>query len=180
MKRVLGIDPSIAATGFALPNGTTFTCKGKTKDGDRRLVQLYKDTLLAAQNSDLAVIEDLPANAMGAGLTGKAQGVVRLALYESGVPFVSVSPATLKVLATGSGRAKKPEMRKAFDHLRGSVSPKSVDDNQVDAWFLQLLGIWRLEGRLQVGAANVTDSWFKINWEAWGDLSVASSSENPE
>ncbi len=41
---------------------------------------------------------------------GELDGVIRTALFEAGVPFVEVAPATLKKYATGRGNATKPRV----------------------------------------------------------------------
>lgn len=139
MTYVIGIDPSLAATGFAAPEGTgTIT----TKTGDPvRLAVIHGAITAVAQAADevpLAVLEDLPTHAHGAGLTGMAQGVIRLALMQTGTPFATVAAATLKKFATGRGNATKPDMRLELFKRTGL---DLRDDNQVDAWWLRQIGL---------------------------------------
>jgi Holliday junction resolvasome RuvABC endonuclease subunit len=84
------------------------------------------------------VIEDLPTHAHSAGLTGMAQGVVRLALIENEVPFAVVTAASLKKFATGSGNAAKADMRMEL-YKRTGLDLR--DDNEVDAWWLREIGL---------------------------------------
>jgi Holliday junction resolvasome RuvABC endonuclease subunit len=138
--RVIGIDPSISATGVALPE-ELFTIKTTLKQGDgERLLILYRTLgkALFQHDYDLAVIEDLPTHAMSAGLTGRAQGIVRLSLAMWKVPYVAVPPATLKKFATGKGNAKKDAMRQAWLEFSGE---DNADDNQVDAAWLRIIGL---------------------------------------
>lgn len=140
--RVIGIDPSLTATGLADWDGTVETYGGDAKLGDRRLSFLYNQVKFHCQPGvDMAVIEDLPANAKSAGLTGKAQGVVRLALIRADVPYVAISPAALKKFATGRGNATKSDMRMELYKRTGIDLP---DDNQVDAWWLRAAGMQHL------------------------------------
>lgn len=136
---VIGIDPSLSATGIATPH-ETYTIP--TKAGDRdRLAVIYTAIRVAAtpiDPVDLAVIEDLPTHAHGAGLTGMAQGVVRLALIESEVPFAVVTAASLKKFATGRGNATKADMRM---ELFKRTDLDLRDDNEVDAWWLRQIGL---------------------------------------
>lgn len=136
MSVVVGIDPSLTATGLAAPGGCiTIT----TKPGDPKRLQVIHDTVFAAvEEADLAVIEDLPTHAHGAGLTGMAQGVIRLACIRADVPFATVPAATLKVYATGKGNATKADMRLELFKRTGL---DLRDDNQVDALFLRYLGL---------------------------------------
>lgn len=169
MTAVIGIDPSLAATGIAWPDGGTETVRGSSKQGDQRLVNL-RDTIEIGIKSRcgwptdeiLAVIEDLPKQAMGAGLTGRAQGVVREVLTRLSVPYVTVVPSTLKKLYTGSGRADKAEMARAWWAKRENPSPQTLatpDDNQVDAAALRWVGLQRLE----LGASYAP----MIDWSPW-------------
>jgi Holliday junction resolvasome RuvABC endonuclease subunit len=143
MKRgVIGIDPSLGTpakggTGICGVNGDSFTVRPKLAD-DTRLTLICDAVRIQAEVADLAVIEDLPTNAMSAGKTGMAQGVVRFALQDVLTPYVLVPPATLKVFATGRGNADKSDMRMEL-FKRAGLDLR--DDNQVDAWWLRQLGL---------------------------------------
>lgn len=142
MSNVVGIDPSLTATGLAWADGSTETVKySKGTTGDQRLVEIAIDiselTTLLGTRADLAVVEDLPTHAHGAGITGMVQGVVRLVLLQERIPYITVPAATLKKFATGKGNATKPDMRMEL-FKRTGIDLK--DDNQVDAWWLRALG----------------------------------------
>lgn len=142
---IIGIDPSLAGTGIAFADGSTATVKEKGYEGDKRLILIYTSVRAAIKGADAVVIEDLPANAMSAGITGRSQGVVRLALQQLGVPYIAIPPATLKKVATGKGNCKKEPMREAmqahFDEELPTRGPAKVDDNQVDSWWLRQAGL---------------------------------------
>lgn len=142
---ILGIDPSLSATGIAagpMPDGTTDHYTVRTEAGDpARLYTIHTAVTVQATCPDrctLAVVEDLPTHAHGAGLTGMAQGVIRLALYDADVPYVTVPAATLKKFATGKGNATKADMRMAWYQR---VGEDVRDDNQVDALWLHQIGL---------------------------------------
>ncbi|MFG3276189.1 Holliday junction endonuclease [Streptomyces luteogriseus] len=135
--RVLGLDLSIAATGYALPDGQTGTFKGPWK-GDWRLVAIKTAVAGHADAIDLAVIEDLPTHAKAAGITGMVHGAVRAVLLEAGVPYALITPATLKAYATGKGNADKTAMAIAALKRTGREFP---DDNQCDAFWLRAAGL---------------------------------------
>ena len=161
LPRVLGIDIALDKTGIAAASGVTWTSKGGK--GDERLHRLYMDILGAGREADAAIIEDLPTHAMSAGLTGRAQGVARMALWKLGIPYVTVSPATLKKWATGVGNAKKPAMiARAKDIAANTlgVSHWEPTDDEADAYLLRVLGITRLTG----GALEA-----KVKWDSWID-----------
>lgn len=144
--RVLGIDPSLTATGIAHADGGLGTIKTNFREKDARLSHIYEEVYEAGERAQgwmgtmtaRAVIEDLPKQAMGAGITGMVQGVVRLALIQNRIPYVKIPPATLKKFATGKGNADKLAMREAWLQFSGIDNP---DDNQVDAAFLRLIGL---------------------------------------
>ncbi len=144
---VIGIDPSLAATGVAAADGTSWTIATKAGDPDRLAVIYQRINATAAgatlrDDDAMAVIEDLPAHAHGAGLTGMAQGVIRLALINNGLPYVTVAAATLKKYATGKGNATKADMRMAWFQRTGE---DVRDDNQVDALWLRQIGLALLD-----------------------------------
>lgn len=137
--RVLGLDLSISATGIAAPDGTTSVLKLHASNGDQRLnIILDAITDQLNQGVDLAVIEDLPTHAQGAGITGMVHGVTRWALIDTGTPYALVPPASLKKYATGRGNAGKPDMRMAL-YQRAGIDER--DDNAVDAWWLRAMGL---------------------------------------
>jgi Holliday junction resolvasome RuvABC endonuclease subunit len=138
----MGIDPSLNSTGLALVDGTLATLKQKAADGDYRLVKIrtsVSQAIAPPTRPDLVVMEDLPRNAMGAGITGQVQGVIRELLQAYKIPYLLVSAATLKKFATDNGRADKPMMRQAWLDQTGQDNPR---DDEVDAAWLRMLGIY--------------------------------------
>ncbi len=134
---VVGLDLSMAATGITGADGDSVTVKTKAV-GDRRLVVIADAVLTVTAGCDLAVIEDLPTHAKSAGITGMVHGAVRAALIRAFVPYVLVTPASLKKYATGKGNAGKPDMAVAA-FKRAGVEFR--DDNECDAWWLRAFGL---------------------------------------
>lgn len=136
--RVAAIDPSLASSGLAYADGTLGRCVTKTADPGR-LRRIYDAARELAADADLVVIEDLPKNAKSAGLTGRAQGVIRMAIFDAGAQLLTAVPAaTLKKVVTGSGKADKAQMRRAMFELTGVDNPH---DDEVDAWGLREIGL---------------------------------------
>lgn len=136
--RVLGLDLSIAATGLARPDGSTFTIPVRMP-GDWRLMEIEAEVHKVVQEGvDYAVIEDLPTHAKAAGITGMVHGAIRLLLMTENVPYVVVTPATLKAYATGKGNSDKTAMALAAFKRTGR---EFADDNQCDAFWLRAAGL---------------------------------------
>jgi len=138
---VAGIDPSLSATGLAWPDGTLETIKTRPAEKDYRLVRIGErmaNFLHSGAHVELVIMEDLPRNAMHAGITGMVQGVIRESLQLADVPYALVVPSTLKKAATGDGRADKKTMLAAYTEATGLINK---DDNQVDAYWLRQVGL---------------------------------------
>lgn len=159
--RVVGLDPSLTATGIAAADGALSTVGGDAKVGDRRLARIADAVAAVVAEADLVVLELLPQHMKSAGITGMAQGVIRLALVNAGIPYVSLQPSLLKRFATGSGNAMKTDMRMEL-YKRTGVDLR--DDNQVDAWWLRAAGLQHLgEPAVSLPAAQVA-VLDKVNW----------------
>lgn len=113
--QIMGLDPAIGCTGIAFPDRTTMTVKPPSHvTGDRRLDYISGHVLMATRTcrADMVVCEDCPSTMQGA--AGKVipmlHGAIRLELMRNGVPYMVLSPSTLKKFATGSGNADKTAM----------------------------------------------------------------------
>lgn len=141
MTRIVGLDLSLRATGYADENGAIVV---STKlRGMERLASLR--TILTRYPADLVILEDYAfsrADAHAHAL-GELGGVVKLALHEAGVPTVLVGPSALKKWLTGKGNANKLAMGMAAQRA-GYDGPE--DDNAVDAWALRQMGLYAVVG----------------------------------
>lgn len=136
---IVGIDPSLSATGIA--NGLDHWTVTTKPDDPARLDRLFTEVEAAVTHVDeceLAVLENLLHSTQSAGATGMAHGVIRLALIRREIPYALVPPATLKLYATGSGKATKPDLRVAWLQRTGE---DVRDDNEVDALWLRQIGL---------------------------------------
>lgn len=143
--RIMGLDLSIAGTGICVPDPDrgfrAWTIRLDANLGDHRLGIIRRTIRAHAPGIDFAVIEDLPRNAMNALPSAMAQGVARDELIECGVPFVKVVPSTLKLYATGHGKADKRAMVAA---MRKLTSIKPDTHNAADAFWLWHAGMDRV------------------------------------
>lgn len=173
--RIIGLDLSIAAPGFADIDGGTFTLKLKASLGDSRLNEIAREAVRLAvatrpERADLAVIEDLPTHAHGAGITGMVHGAVRAALNDARMPYVTVTPATLKKYATGKGNADKTAMAIAALKRFGL---EFADDNQCDAAWLRAAGLHAYGHPLAELPAAQVESLRKVSWPALAGIGGA-------
>lgn len=140
--RILGIDPGLATTGWAVvdfdnngnPNpidyGAISTPKGLRVS--QRLLEIYSDMneLIKKFKPDLAGVETLIFcnNAKTAMSVGEARGVVLLALENNNVPFKEFTPLQVKSAITGYGKATKKQVQENVKRLCGLDSIPKPDD----------------------------------------------------
>ncbi|GGX02177.1 crossover junction endodeoxyribonuclease RuvC [Streptomyces chryseus] len=169
--RVLGLDLSLTSTGVALPDGTTYRIKTRQKDGDHRLRVIRNDLreVLAQHRPHLAVVEDLPRHAKGAGITAKVHGIVVGELLDADVPYAYVVPATLKKYATDNGNADKRRMADAAYLAAGAEFPGDLNargegGDMCDAWWLRAAGHDALGAPLFDMPQAQRDRLLKVDW----------------
>jgi crossover junction endodeoxyribonuclease RuvC len=116
---ILGIDPGLASTGFALlsePNlvlacSTVVTRPGR--DGERLLVITHHlRQLLDDHPPAEASLEELfvGRNTTSAVAVAQARGAILAVLAERGVPVFEYKPSQVKVILTGYGNADKAQI----------------------------------------------------------------------
>lgn len=136
--QIMGIDPSLTATGIALPDGTTLTIRSKLR-GIERLADIRSIVLGLCANTDLVVVEGYSyGSAHGAHQLGELGGTIRLALWDAAIPWIDVAPGGRAKYATGRGNAAKGLVLSELSARTGRTFP---DDNQADAYILHLMGL---------------------------------------
>jgi Holliday junction resolvasome RuvABC endonuclease subunit len=152
LPEVIGIDPSLKATGLCFPDGSTQVIRtGDADRGDARLWDLSRQLryYLRSWPAQLAVIE-IPGQfrsgdaAMAAGMV---QGIIRTMLIEFRLPFGKIHLTKLKMFATGhggGGETDKAHMIAAANRHRERFAVPITDDNEADAWWLRQMGLWHL------------------------------------
>lgn len=141
----LGIDPGLAATGFAvigtLRQGGDLCSWGaiKTSAGQstpERLQHIFRAVgeLLAAWQPDVVVLEDvyvLDRYPNAAVQLGEVRGVIYLAAQEHGVEVVKIRPTEVKSCLAGNGRATKQQVGAAVKRMLGrtdDIKPDHASD----------------------------------------------------
>lgn len=141
----VGLDLSLSATGFVLKAGTRMTMETvKTEPKNfpidlERLKHISNELMKKIPNDvTMVCVEDFftPGNKTQIGSAIKLAmlgTVVRLALYERGIPFYIVAPSQIKKFCTGKGTCPKSIIIREV-YKRYGVDCK--DDNQADALVL--------------------------------------------
>jgi Holliday junction resolvasome RuvABC endonuclease subunit len=136
--KVTGLDLSMTATGLThtLEGAACWHLIKPRRIKDQRLAEIEDRVWEHVEGSGLVLIELLPPNMKGAGITGMVHGVVRNRLQREGIPYGDVGPSSLKKYSTGKGGASKTEMSLAA-MKRGGV--EIAEDNQCDSWWLWVM-----------------------------------------
>jgi len=138
---ILGVDPGLAGTGFALlaePNvvlkcSTVVTIPGR--DGARLLtITNHLRQFIAEHTPAEASIEELfmGRNATSAVGVAQARGAILAALEECGVPVYEYKPSQVKVILTGYGNADKAQIARMLS-AQVKMPEGKLDDHARDA-----------------------------------------------
>ena len=141
---VLGIDPGLAITGYALigdeMDAPQLFAAGAIRTESKmpltkRLLELRRQlsAVAGAHKPDAVAVEELffGRNARTALAVGQARGVALLTCAELGVPIYQYKPAEVKEAVTGYGAAPKAqvqEMVRLLLHLPVPLEPDDVAD----------------------------------------------------
>lgn len=136
--KVSGLDLAMTQTGVChtVEDAACWHLIRPKEAKDFRLPEIRSQIKQYVTDSDLVLIEMLPPNMKGAGITGMVQGIVREMLIEEGIRYGDIGPSALKKYATGKGNASKTEMALAA-LKRGGV--EFHNDNECDAWWLWVM-----------------------------------------
>ncbi len=148
--RILGIDPGIGRTGYALleQNGNEIVMKVcgciTTKPGDieyHRLLEIKNDldALIKRFKPDAVCIESLffAANAKTAMSVGQARGVILVTVASHKLKIIEVTPLQVKIAATGYGKAEKSQVHRMMQtvlKLKKIPKPDDAADAVAIAW----------------------------------------------
>ena len=141
-QRVLGIDPGLNITGYAVIERAGGKLKlleagvvrGKSRgDLSARLKEVFEgvsDVIASLKPTALAIEElyshyERPKTAI---LMGHARGVICLAAEQAGLSIRSYAATQIKLLLTGNGRAPKSQMQRAICHEFGLAAPPEPPD----------------------------------------------------
>jgi crossover junction endodeoxyribonuclease RuvC len=140
---IVGLDLSLTSTGISI-DGVTSAITSKLS-GVERLQDIRNQLIgiIGVHEINAAVIEGYAFSARNSQShkIGELGGVIRLCLFEHGIPFAEVPPTSRAKFATGRGNAAKTEVISSVSARTGLVwSGKSADD-ECDAWLLEEMGL---------------------------------------
>ena len=139
--RVLGIDPGLAITGYAVVEedgsdlqliaaGVVRT-PAKTPDPDRlREIHQELDALVSHYRPEASAVEELffSRNIKTAMAVGQARGVILLTLANAGLPIAEYTPMQVKEAITGYGNADKRQVQEMVRMLLDLPEVPRPDD----------------------------------------------------
>jgi len=144
----------LTSLGFAYPSDSgkvvVGTVKPKKLTGPGRLGYIRDEVakLLDAAQPDLVSYEGYAMGRFAGGGRafdiGELGGVLKLLVFERSIDLLLVPPTSLKLFATGSGRADKDDVGKAMARHRGRLF---ASDDEADAYALLQLGLAFSDGR---------------------------------
>jgi crossover junction endodeoxyribonuclease RuvC len=152
----MGVDPGLAATGFAvvetLGRGGRACEWGGIRTDSRspipsRLCRLFDAVLEIMEKwaPDLMVMEDVfvvdrfPRTAIQ---LGAVRGVISLAAWKQNIPILEIKPTEMKKALTGNGRAAKGQIEKSLRQVL-RIEERITPNHASDAMALALTGLSR-------------------------------------
>lgn len=140
---ILGVDPGLASTGYAVVSGAPGRVRVvawgviRTEPATphaQRLRQIHDSLaeVLSQHRVEGAAIESwyIHRHSTAAMAMAEARGVAQLVLALADVPVQEYSPNTIKQAVTGSGRADKEQVRAMVEVLTGV---RAASDHAADA-----------------------------------------------
>jgi len=140
---IAGLDISLTSTGWSC--GDVVTTVGSSFTGAERLHDIREKLLDLVRRCDYpgVVLEgySFASKTSRAHAIGELGGVLRLSLWEMGIPFVEIPPTVRAKFATGKGNAGKNEVISAISARTGIVWSGKGADDQCDAFILEEIGL---------------------------------------
>ncbi|MFF8409025.1 hypothetical protein [Streptomyces omiyaensis] len=139
---VVGLDLSLTCTGIA-GEGWTDRIRTKTR-GDLRLNYLAGEISSFIKAADLVVMEGPSFGHVGPQAHEDMAGLrvlVRHACFRRSIPYAVIPPSSLKLYATGYGKASKGEVRSAVADRYGIHTEGAARYDEADAYIAMAAGM---------------------------------------
>jgi len=162
----LGIDPSLTSLGISMSGQTVSIRREST--GPQRLVEIRDNVMHVVRHNkiDCVAIEhySYASRNSQAHSIGELGGVLRVALYEEGIPTVEIPPTCRAKFATGKGNAGKSEVVSAISARTGIVWNGGDGTDRCDAWVLEEMLRFQLGMSVIDWPKSHTDALEKVDW----------------
>lgn len=124
-KIILGIDPGITATGYAIIQAQRIICLGTIRpqrgDSCRRLEEICRalEQIIKRFRPSSAALEKAfyHKNASSLARMSEIRGALLLTLLQTNLAIAEYSPTCVKLTTTGNGRASKAQVRYFVERL---------------------------------------------------------------
>lgn len=162
----LGLDLSLTSTGVSY-GGTTDSIRPTTR-GAERLVEIRDRVMNICEGQRIQVVgvegySYMSRNSQAHSI-GELGGVVRVALFERGIPYIEIPPTCRAKFATGKGNAGKSEVVSAISAMTGIVWGGGDGDDRCDAWILEQMLIAKLGSSEYAWSAQQLSALEKVDW----------------
>lgn len=180
MMRTAGIDLSLTSTGICIDGDVSairVSSKGvvRLNEISSKIVELFKNnsvTCVAIEGYSFA------SRNSQAHSIGELGGVVRLRLWEMGVPYVEIPPTSRAKFATGRGNAAKNEVVSSVSAKTGLVFSGAGADDMCDAFLLEeMLRVHLGIGKYSWNATQL-QALDKIDWMPISSSTTTTEKEN--
>lgn len=170
--KLLGLDISLTSTGYSI-NEKTGIISTKTK-GPERLSIVSKNVLQLCvdEKIECVILEgySFASRNSQAHSIGELGGCIRMALWESNIPYIEVPPTSRAKFATGKGNAGKTEVISAISSKTGLVFSGAGADDECDAWVLEQMGLQKIGLSNYLWTKEQLSALEKIDWSSIEDL----------
>lgn len=140
MRKVLGIDPGLASTGYGLvavdgarsrhlAHGVIATASGLASGERLNIIFTELTALIDRFRPDEGAVEEIyfAKNSKTAIAVAQAKGVILLAFAARGLPVAEYSPPEIKRAVAGNGRAEKDQVQELVRIILGLPTAPEPD-----------------------------------------------------
>ncbi len=151
--KILGIDPGLTATGYGIIErreadqdatwGTIWPKKGNSYSKIAEVCASIKQVIVE-HKPDLAVLEKVfyQKNIQSLLRSSELRGAIILTLIDSQIKIAEYTPAQIKMVTTGNGRASKDQVRYFVERLMIRTK-QSISNHAIDALAIAYTGYRR-------------------------------------
>lgn len=164
---VFGLDLSLTSTGYSYGEETGVISFDATGPERLWLIKREIESLINRHRVEAVILEGYSfASRSGQAFSiGELGGVIKLLLWQIGIPCVIVPPTCRAKFATGKGNASKLEVLSSISARTGKIWENPGADDKCDAWVLQEMGLARLGKQRHNWPAQNMDGLTKVDWE---------------